>query len=113
MKTLEELGISPWPWSVTHYSGCDWSQVFDRDRGLVTAGSEDGFCGTNEAPLIAAAPELYEALREAVADRCTECHEVNDYESDIGTEWQMCMDCPVRKWRAALAKAAGESEAAE
>ena len=54
--------------------------------------------------------ELRECLKEAVIEKCTECHEINDYESDIGIEWQMCEGCQVKKWRAALAKAAGESE---
>ncbi len=43
---------------------------------------------------------LYECLYEAVKEKCTKCHQINDYESDKG--------CPVQKWRAALAKAGGE-----
>ena len=115
MKTLEQLGISPTPWKV----------AMD-DIAMVFGGSQYPSLSTlhicevdiiddperkcNDIKLIAAAPDMYEALYESVKEKCTECHQINDYESDIDVEWQMCKGCPVKKWRAALAKAAGESE---
>lgn len=46
--------------------------------------------------------ELRKHLHEAIKRECTECHETNDYESDITVEWQMCRDCPVKIWRDAV-----------
>lgn len=99
MKKLEELGISPAPWKVVHDEGCDWSEVRDAKNNDVTCGSEVGFCGVNDAPIIAAAPKLYECLREAV--ELYKC------------ETRSCDKClNVRCWiidaTAALAEAAGE-----
>ena len=105
MKTLEQLGISPAPWSAKNLLGY---RVFNHERFELC--DSDSVFSLADARLIAAAPELYEALYEAVKEKCTECHEINDYESDIGIEWKMCKGCPVKKWRAALAKASGESE---
>ena len=103
MKTLEQLGISPAPWKINENA-----TVLDRYSEIISG--QYGPYNWHNASLIAAAPDMYEALYESVKEKCTECHEINDYESDIGIEWQMCEGCPVKKWRAALAKAAGESE---
>ena len=113
MKTLEQLGISPAPWTntINTEEPFEINSVWDARNGCVLSGGYSE--SLNDARLIAAAPELYEALREAVKEKCTECHQINDYESDIGVEWQMCKGCPVKKWRSVLANAAGESEVAK
>lgn len=107
MKTLEELGISPAPWSLNLETitvvDAKGSPVIDNKYGVKSMEDAD-------MNLFLECAGLYECLYEAVNEKCTECHQINDYESDIDVEWQMCKGCPVKKWRAALAKAAGESE---
>lgn len=112
MKTLEQLGISPTPWKKAD-DGMGYKDIWcnapvteDSEGENIIAEAIDA----KDAHLIAAAPDLYEALYEAVTEKCTECNQINDYKSDIGIEWQMCKGRPVKKWRTALAKAAGESE---
>lgn len=107
MKTLEQLGISPYPWSLN----LETCTVVDA-KGRPVLDNEYGVASMEDADmnLFLECAGLYECLCEAVKEKCTECHQINDYESDIGIEWQMCKGCPVNKWRAALAKAAGESE---
>ena len=89
MKTLEQLGISPTPWTKA-------GDIVDDDEGRVifTAYEDDDYAN---ARLIAAAPELYAALFEMV-----EMYRDGgsyDYEQEV-----------IKKAKAALAKAAGESE---
>ena len=123
MKRIEELFISQWPWKMYHKDMIYHKDCRDSEVLYVEAQNLDGItyidCNEEQIPhergfanaaIISAAPELYEALYEAVKEKCTECHQINDYESDIGIEWQICEGCPVKKWRAALAKASGESE---
>lgn len=115
MKTLEQLGISPTPWKVAMddiamvFSGSQYPSLSTLHICEVDI-IDDPERKCNDIKLIAAAPDMYEALYESVKEKCTECHQINDYESDIGIEWQMCEGCPVKKWRAALAKAAGENK---
>lgn len=94
MKTIEELGISPAPWKARMDFWID-----DANGEFVFTDS----CVTNlhgknhaNAPLIAAAPELYEALREMF----------ELYTDGSGYERELKV---AKKARAALAKAAGEA----
>ena len=105
MKTLEQLGISPAPWKVAMddiamvFSGsqypslstphiCEVDIIDDPDRKC------------NDIELIAAAPELYEALAAMLS--CAE--KEAPFTKDSGMSIAMDMA------RKALAKAAGESE---
>lgn len=102
MKKLEELGISPAPWEVIPYTLCgdicfaNGETMFMRDKGIEPPRIAD-------ARFIAAAPDLYNALREAINSYCEGC---NDFVNGD----QRCdpCECPARKWRAVLAKASGE-----
>jgi len=113
MKTIDELGISPMPWSVRDEVPLDGGDdpcgkwLVDGDgNDLITALDGDGIDGiTANARLIAAAPELYKALNEAVEnmeeiecdpDGCAAC--LNNF------------DCVIPKFRAALAKAGGKEK---
>ena len=100
MKTFEQLGISPTPWTK------DGDIVDDGEgRVIFNAYEDDDYAN---ARLIAAAPDLYEALREAILAECIGCRYCGPhpkYECDNHD----CRQAPA-KWRAALAKAAGESE---
>lgn len=110
MKRLEELGISPAPWRVSdaqHYWVDDTNGKMVCD-GLTFRGNDENADAEERANarLIAAAPELYECLREAVLEMCHECLSCGGYPS------YKCKDpndrCFLAKWRAALAEAAGE-----
>lgn len=118
MKRLEELGISPAPWSAgtnpaiaTLLDGRVGKCIYANGDvnntpyvGFANVVEGDTISAIRNARLFAAAPELYECLREAVVEMCHGhacCGE--DYECN-GVD----RDCFVRRWRAALAKAAGE-----
>lgn len=106
MKRLEELGISPTPWNILYGefpAECGGGMYVD---GIVERNGctrVDRYVVIADARLIAAAPELYECLRDAIESYCDGC---NDF---IGRD-QKCepCECKARKWRAVLAKAAGE-----
>ena len=96
MKTLEQLGISPTPWSVD-----DHDNIRTGDGHTLAATMVSDAYGHDrteqDAFIIAAGPELYAALFEMV-----EMHRDGgsyDYEQEV-----------IKKAKAALAKAAGESE---
>ena len=107
MKRLDELGISPAPWRIGE-EDCDGivEDILDSgfgDESISGLVVYDGCMDKADASLIAAAPKLYEALREALKSYCEGCN-------DFVNEDQRCdpCECPARKWRAVLAEAAGD-----
>ena len=106
MKTLEELGISPAPWKCwidTHSMSVvspdfNVAETYDMD-----CHDKENACQANTR-LIAAAPELYEALRLCVGEMCKYCKD-----TEIGKRLPCENGCEVlRMARAALEKAGGE-----
>lgn len=100
MKTLSELGISPAPWVQSNI--CKY-MILSNDLSCLIATTEgSGTDYIKNARLIAAAPKLYEALREIYEDfdpRCnTECH---------GCKHEPGCNKWARRARAALEKAGG------
>lgn len=65
MKTLEELGVSPAPW--TAETGPMVSMVYDGKPGLCSVCAASGDNRKADTALIAAAPDLYAALRMCLA----------------------------------------------
>lgn len=97
MKTLEQLGISPAPWHIEKNTGvlCAKSEYYK----YPIVDDDGNFENNNDKLLISAAPELYEALYDVVA-YCESTHLVQS--ERFGKVLAMA--------KAALAKAAGESE---
>ena len=105
MKRLEELDISPAPWQATCNDAETTTWVFSR----ATTADVATMCAVKrercnaDAALIAAAPDLYECLREAVISRCGgRCDWSNGLECRFPDEL-----CEVQRWRKALEKAGG------
>ena len=96
MKTLEQLGISPTPWRIN-----DHASVLDRYSAIISG--QYGPYDWHNAHLIAAAPELYEALAAMLS--CAE----KESPFTTGSGMSIAMDMA----RKALKKAAGESEVAK
>lgn len=97
MKTLEQLGISPAPWNarkVGREEGFTGFEVYDDNGNYVLFDGDAGFANCN---LIAAAPDMCVALRELINSVLNgdPCHNA------------------IQRGKAALAKAAGESEVKE
>ena len=104
---LDRLGISPTPWTAEH--GPLASIVYEArpaaERASVCAAT--GETRKEDAALIAAAPDLYAALREAVSEDCGNCQaRMSDDSCGLADG-----ECFVQRWRKALAKAQGEAGA--
>ena len=107
MKTLEQLGISPAPWYI------------EKDTMVLCAKSEyykypiindcGNFENDNDERLIAAAPELYEALR--MYQEAFEEIRKSAWFIDANFHEIMNLNKVMTAAEAALAKATGESEA--
>ena len=99
MKPLNQLGISPAPWSVDNHNNIRTDDGHTLAATVVS--NAYGLDRTeNNALIIAAAPELYAALFEMV-EMYQNCGSY-DYEQEV-----------IKTAKAALAKAAGESEVKE
>ena len=106
MKTLEQLGISPTPWNVNEYNNI--VTYYGHTLAATIISDAYGDRTEKDACLIAAAPELYEALRmyqEAFAEirKSAWFLDANFHEIMILNKVMTSAD-------AALAKAAGKSE---
>ena len=95
MKTLEQLGISPAPWRIN-----DHASVIDRYSAIISG--QYGPYNWHNAHLIAAAPELYEALQSLVEYIDRECVPCGENACEL-----------LAAAHNALAKATGESEDAK
>lgn len=106
MKKLEELGVSPAPWTKVFDEYGDeeskYQVAVSDERFPIGAVTLIGNYCEEDACLIAAAPELYECLREEFEKVC-----INDGKC---TDCPFVSQCRVKKWRTALAKASGEGE---
>lgn len=100
MKRIEELGISPAPWRVEGYTTADGESAHNviDETGVIVG---DFVLGAQNARLCAAAPEMYETLREAIVEYCHDCP---------GGGIGRCKreKCFVAKWREVIEKAGGE-----
>lgn len=107
MKTIEELGISPTPWSENKWESpddyghdvqdahhnpiCEMSILYGGSRGP-------------DARLIAVTPKMYDELWKICFGDC----ETINCRKCKGAELGRCSSCPLGGARAALAEASGE-----
>ena len=96
MKTLEQLGISPEPWHIEKNTGVLCAKSEHYKHPIVD--DYGNFENNNDKRLIAAAPELYEALSAILS--CAE----KEAPFTTGSGMSIAMDMA----RKALKKAAGE-----
>ena len=105
MKKLEELGVSTAPWDTAYVHK---PAVYDRD-GRCVADCDIHFARRRDdanARLIAAAPDLYEALRDVVENECGECAYVR---KGVCTRAESKLpECLFKQSRKALEKAGGK-----
>lgn len=103
MKTLEQLGISPAPWRIN-----DHASVLD--RYCETISGQYGPYNWHNADLIAAVPDMYKYGAELVSalEDWMQKYPPSEF-STFGQAYQLLVEA-INNFRAALAKAAGESE---
>ena len=107
MKTLEQLGISPAPWKHTPADEYTHAGIDDANGDGVgetyQVARKDETAETANARLIASSPDLYEALYKITK------------EQECGRDCMKCKNngCVIKECKAALAKAAGESDVAK
>lgn len=108
MKTLEQLGVSPAPW--TKRGDCSmYGEILAADDTLVVNYDWNASCMAEpkdepNARLISAAPDLYKALRECVGEMCKFCGK-----TEIGKRLRCEMGCEtIRRAKTAIEKAGGE-----
>ena len=115
MKSVEELGISPTPWKNIGVDNNPFGFVRITDKDGFFVADVDGESDENEyanAHLIAAAPKLYEELRQEMERRyCVKCkHSV--WTKRGGIEIMTGCDgkgaCPKPSWKKVLAEASEE-----
>ena len=104
MKTLEQLGVSPVPWRIN-----DHASVLGRYCAIISG--QYGQYNWHNAHLIAAAPELYEALR--MYQEAFEEIRKSAWFLDANFHEIMNLNKVMTAAEAALAKASGEREAKE
>ena len=83
--------------------GCADAYYGERDEEKANAAKEKEE-GEKDTNLIAAAPALYDCLREAVSERCHECELLDRVNGRCANTKGKCF---VQRWREALTKAAG------
>lgn len=105
MRKLNEIaGLSPYPWKLESNGVLSVDCVVDADGKLIT-----GITSTVNGRLFQESPTLYECLLEATDITCRRCchYNIADHKCYDGIECKK-HDCVPRKWREALARAAGE-----
>ena len=112
MKTLEQLGISPAPWSID-----DHNNIRTTDGHTLAATMVSNAYGHDrteqDAFIIAAAPDMYKHGVELVSSLEDWMRKYPPSEfSTFGQAYQLLVEA-TNNFRAALTKAAGESEVKE
>lgn len=102
---MSEAKFTPGPWEWVKSKNDNWSS-YDLSPGILTKDTADGTTFGDEidranASLIAAAPDLYEALEAAI-------EEINHLRKFAGDNGAMIDDTDFVEGIAALAKARGE-----
>lgn len=109
MKTLDQLGISPAPWYIEGNTGVLCAKSEHYKHPIVD--DCGNFENNNDKRLIAAAPKLYEALREAIEYTCKDCvYHIATFDDDKLKDEECILrePCKAHEWRAALADASEE-----
>ena len=108
MKPIAKLNISPFPWRPY-----GWKGQFGQRCWTVESSRQTTVCELNrnedthpDACLLAAAPDMYECLLEAVEDKCRKC-KASWYGECVTADGKDCE--MVARWKSVLANAAGET----